>query len=73
LQWIPGSSAYLVRAESFWQSTIVTAHVATGSLMLAAATMLSLRLISTSPDTWRWLQFTRMTPTTQLKWQGGSQ
>ena len=73
LLWIPGSSAYLVLAESFWQSTIVTAHVATGSLMLAAATMLSLRLISTEPDTWRWLQFTRMTPTAQLKWQGGSQ
>ena len=73
LLWIPGSSAYLVLAESFWQSTIVTAHVATGSLMLAAATMLSLRLISTEPDTWRWLQFTRMTPTAQLKWQGSSQ
>ena len=51
LEWVPGSADYLLRAKGFADSIIVTAHVATGSLILAVSAMLTTRL-------WRvrWLQ-----------------
>jgi cytochrome c oxidase assembly protein subunit 15 len=51
LEWVPGSTDYLLRAKGFADSIIVTAHVATGSLILAVSAMLTTRL-------WRvrWLQ-----------------
>lgn len=45
LQWFPGSESFLVRAKGFVDSLVVTAHVATGSLILAVATMLLTRLL----------------------------
>ncbi|WP_246146491.1 COX15/CtaA family protein [Rubripirellula lacrimiformis] len=44
LQWVPGSAEFLLRAKGFADSIIVTAHVATGSLILAVAAMLAIRL-----------------------------
>lgn len=40
LQFIPGSTGFLVRAKGFIDSIIVTSHVATGSLILAVATLM---------------------------------
>ncbi len=45
LQFVPGSSAFLVRAKGFLDSIIVTSHVATGSLILAVSTLLWVRLM----------------------------
>ena len=36
-------AAYLIRAQALWPSIIVTAHVATGSLILALAVLISVR------------------------------
>ena len=44
MSWVPGSDAFLVRAKGFMDSIIVTAHVATGSLILAVSAMLWVRL-----------------------------
>lgn len=44
LAWVPGSSRYVIQAQGFSESMIVTAHVATGSLILAVATLLALRV-----------------------------
>ncbi len=40
-----GSSGYLIQAKGFVDSIIVTAHVATGSLILAVSTLLVLRIL----------------------------
>ena len=39
MQSLPGSTGYVIQAKGFWDSLIVTAHVATGSLILAVSTM----------------------------------
>lgn len=44
LEWVPGSADYLLRTKGFADSIIVTAHVATGSLILAVSAMLTTRL-----------------------------
>ena len=44
LQWFPGASGFLIQAKGFTESIIVTAHVATGSLILAVATLTLLRM-----------------------------
>lgn len=44
LAWLPGSSGFLLTAKGFVDSIIVTAHVATGSLILALTTLLLVRL-----------------------------
>ena len=43
LQWIPGSSGFLLRSKGFADSLIVTSHVATGSLILAVCTLILVR------------------------------
>ncbi len=43
LEIFPGSTGFLIRAKGFWDSIIVTAHVATGSLILAVSTMIWIR------------------------------
>jgi len=43
LQWIPGSTGFLIESKGFAESIIVTAHVATGSLILAVCTLLLAR------------------------------
>lgn len=45
LQFIPGSAGFLVRAKGFLDSIVVTSHVATGSLILAVATWLLVRVV----------------------------
>lgn len=45
LQWVPGSDAFVVQSKRFADSLIVTAHVATGSLILGIATLLLLRVL----------------------------
>ena len=45
LQWFPGSTGFLLRSKGFVDSIIVTAHVATGSLILAVCTWLFVRLM----------------------------
>ena len=45
IQTIPGAANYLIHAKGFGDSIVVTAHVAVGSLILAVATMLFLRLL----------------------------
>lgn len=42
---VPGSSGYLIQAKGFVDSIVVTAHVATGSLILAVSTLLCLRTL----------------------------
>lgn len=42
---VPGSTGYLIQAKGFVDSIVVTAHVATGSLILAVSTLLLLRLL----------------------------
>ena len=45
LQFVPGSAGFLLRAKGFMDSIIVTSHVATGSLILAVATLLMTRVL----------------------------
>jgi cytochrome c oxidase assembly protein subunit 15 len=45
LQWLPGATGYLLRAKGFSDSMVVTAHVATGALILAVATLVLVRLL----------------------------
>lgn len=45
IQSIPGASHYLIHAKGFWDSIVVTSHVALGSLILAISTVLFLRLL----------------------------
>jgi cytochrome c oxidase assembly protein subunit 15 len=50
---IPGATGFVIQAKGFWDSIVVTAHVATGSLILAVSTMiwvrsLRLRYLTTS-------------------------
>ena len=47
LAWVPGSAGFLVRAKGFFDSIVVTSHVATGSLILAVSVMLLVRLLRT--------------------------
>jgi len=47
IQSIPGATHFLIQAKGFWDSIIVTAHVAVGSLILAVSTVLFLRLLRT--------------------------
>lgn len=44
LRWFPGANGFLIQAKGFTESLIVTAHVATGSLILAVATLTLLRM-----------------------------
>tara|TARA_R110002049_G_scaffold2750_8_gene22296 strand:+ start:254637 stop:255635 length:999 start_codon:yes stop_codon:yes gene_type:complete len=43
LQWVPGSTGFLLRSKGFIDSLIVTSHVATGSLILAICTLIFVR------------------------------
>ena len=43
LQGLPGSKGFLIQAKGFWGSVVITAHVATGSLILAISTMIWVR------------------------------
>ena len=45
LEGFPGSEGYLIHAKGFVDSIVVTAHVATGSLILAVSAMLCTRTI----------------------------
>ncbi len=45
LQSFPGADSFLVRSKGFWDSIIVTAHVATGSLILAQSVMIAIRVL----------------------------
>lgn len=45
LQWIPGTTGYLLRSKGFADSIIVTSHVAVGSLILAVSTLILVRLL----------------------------
>ncbi len=45
LRGAPGSEHFLIRAKGFTESLIVTGHVATGSLILAVATLLLVRAL----------------------------
>ncbi len=45
LSWVPGASGFLLRSKGFADSITVTAHVATGSLILGVATLLLVRLM----------------------------
>ena len=45
LQWLPGAAGYLIRSKGFLESITVTAHVATGSLILAVSTMILVRTL----------------------------
>ena len=45
LAWVPGAAGFLVRAKGFFDSIIVTSHVATGSLILAISVVLLVRLL----------------------------
>ena len=45
LEWMPGATGYLLRAKGFVDSIIVTAHVATGSLILAVSTLVFVRML----------------------------
>ncbi len=44
LEWVPRSADFLLRAKGFADSIVVTAHVATGSLILAFSAMLTARV-----------------------------
>ena len=54
LRWFPGATGFLIRSKGFFDSLVVTAHVATGSLILAVSTLLLFRTLRL-----RW-QSTRM-------------
>lgn len=45
LHWVPGSIGFLLRSKGFLDSIIVTAHVATGSLILGVSTLVLVRLL----------------------------
>ncbi len=45
LDWVPGAAGFLLRSKGFADSIIVTAHVATGSLILGVATLELVRLL----------------------------
>lgn len=45
LQAFPGSEGFLVRSKGFLDSIVVTAHVATGSLILAQSVMILIRIL----------------------------
>lgn len=51
LRWVPGSESFLVRSKGFIDSLVVTGHVATGSLILALAAVLLVRVLRI-----RWLE-----------------
>jgi cytochrome c oxidase assembly protein subunit 15 len=44
LSWVPGSAGFLLRAKGFADSIIVTAHVATGALILGVSALVLVRL-----------------------------
>lgn len=39
----PGLAGYTIHAKGYWESMIITAHMATGSLIISLATLVSLR------------------------------
>ena len=45
LSWMPGATGFLLRSKGFADSLIVTAHVATGSLILGVGTLELVRLL----------------------------
>lgn len=47
LQSFPGAAGFLIRSKGFFDSIIVTAHVATGSLILAISTLVLFRTLRT--------------------------
>jgi cytochrome c oxidase assembly protein subunit 15 len=42
--WIPGLAGYTIQGKGWWESWVVTGHQATGSLILAVASVLALRI-----------------------------
>lgn len=45
LQWFPSSVGFLIRSKGFFDSIVVTAHVATGGLILAFSTLILVRTL----------------------------
>ncbi len=45
MSWAPGATGFLLRSKGFLDSIIVTAHVATGALILGVATLELVRLL----------------------------
>lgn len=45
LRWFPGATGFLIESKGYFDSMVVTSHVATGSLILAVSTMLWVRLL----------------------------
>ncbi|TWU45913.1 Heme A synthase [Novipirellula aureliae] len=45
LQWLPGTNGHLIVSKDFVDAMLVTGHVATGPLILAAAVVVGLRLL----------------------------
>ena len=58
LSWAPGASGFLLRSKGFADSITVTAHVATGSLILGIATLQLVRLLRV-----RWCRMHQQVPT----------
>ncbi|MCG8651680.1 MAG: hypothetical protein MI861_17700, partial [Pirellulales bacterium] len=57
LQWFPGATGFLIQAKGFVDSIIVTAHVATGALILAVSTLLFVRTLRV-----RYLRISALSP-----------
>jgi heme a synthase len=53
---------YTILAKGFWESMIVTAHMATGSLIICVATIITLRAwrsraaVAAKEVNWKWKQ-----------------
>jgi cytochrome c oxidase assembly protein subunit 15 len=45
LGWVPGATGYLLVSKGFMDSIVVTAHAATGALILAVSTLVLVRLL----------------------------
>ncbi len=45
LDWVPGATDFVIRSKAWGGSLLITAHVGTGSLILAVATMTLVRLL----------------------------
>ena len=42
-EWIPGLAAYTIHAKGYWENMIITAHMATGSLIISLASLVATR------------------------------
>ena len=45
LQWVPGSAGFVIQSKRFADSLVITAHVATGSLILGVSVLMLLRVL----------------------------